>query len=266
MRFNRIGAIVLRYYYLLRGSLPRSLPLFLWVAIDIILWGFITKYLNKVSSPGFNFVPVLLGAVLLWDFFSRVMMGVTMVFFEDVWSRNFLNFFASPLTISEYLAGLVLASIATSAVGLVVMIALAAGFGLFFFSYGIYLVPFLLELFVFGIALGIFSSAVVLRLGPAAEWFIWPIPVIISPFAAVFYPLSTLPEWMRWISYALPPSYVFENMRSLLAGEAASGLGLILAGLLDGIYLMLSCLYFSRIHRHAVKTGLIARYSAESVS
>ena len=29
-----------------------------------------------------------------------------------------------------------------------------------------------------------------LRLGPAAEWFIWPIPALISPFAGVFYPLT----------------------------------------------------------------------------
>jgi ABC-2 type transport system permease protein len=32
---------------------------------------------------------MLLGAVLLWDFFTRVMHGVTIAFFEDVWSRNF---------------------------------------------------------------------------------------------------------------------------------------------------------------------------------
>ena len=50
-------------------------------------------------------MPVLLGAVLLWDFFTRVMQGVTMAFFEDVWSRNFLNIFASPLSIPEYLGG-----------------------------------------------------------------------------------------------------------------------------------------------------------------
>ena len=37
---------------------------------------------------------MLLGAVLLWDFFSRVMHGVTTTFFEDVWSRNFLNLFS----------------------------------------------------------------------------------------------------------------------------------------------------------------------------
>ncbi len=46
--------------------------------------------------------------VFLWDFFIRIMQGVTMAFFEDVWSRNFLNIFATPLLISEYVAGLVL--------------------------------------------------------------------------------------------------------------------------------------------------------------
>src|SRR3954468_24944393 len=137
MRLQRSAAIVLRQFYLMRGSVARVLPLFAWVGIDMVLWGFMSRYLNAVTAARLNFVPTLLGAVLLWDFFTRVMQGVTMSFFEDVWSRNFLNIFASPLTITEYLAGLVLTSIATSAVGLVVMVVLAAtAFGLSFLSYG----------------------------------------------------------------------------------------------------------------------------------
>src|SRR6267154_2538808 len=127
MRPRRFLAILLRQFYLYRGSPPRVLSLFAWVAIDIVLWGFITRYLNTLASPGFNFVPALLGAVLLWDFFTRVMHGVTMAFFENVWSRNFLNIFASPLSIAEYVTGLVLTSVITSAVGLVAMIIVAAG-------------------------------------------------------------------------------------------------------------------------------------------
>src|SRR6185295_1190391 len=131
----------------------------------------------------------------------------------------FLNLFATPLLISEYVAGLVVSSVATSSIGLVVMLVLAsAAFGLSFLSYGLLLIPFLLVLFLFGIALGIFASAVVLRLGPASEWFIWPVPALISPFAGVFYPVSTLPVWMRGISYLLPPSYVFEGMRAIISG------------------------------------------------
>jgi ABC-2 type transport system permease protein len=267
MRLRRIAAIVLRQYYLVRGSTARVMPMFAWVAIDIVLWGFITKYLTAITGTGFHFVPTLLGAVLLWDFLSRVMMGVTMAFFEDVWSRNFLNVFASPISVPEYLAGLVVTSICTSSLGLAVMVAVATlAFGLSFLAYGPMLAAFLFVLFLSGIALGILGAAVVLRLGPAAEWFIWPIPAVLSPFVGVFYPLSTLPKWMRMIAFALPPSYVFEGLRGIIAEHPvpslslAAGLGLAVAAIL------LACWYFVRVYRYAVENGLIARYSAESVS
>jgi ABC-2 type transport system permease protein len=190
-----------------------------------------------------------------------------MAFFEDVWSRNFLNIFASPLSITEYLTGLVATSIATSSVGLVVMLFLAtAVFGLSFFTYGLALAPFLFILFLFGIALGIFGSAVVLRFGPAAEWFIWPVPALISPFAGVFYPLATLPKWMQYLAHILPPSYVFEGMRSVISGGAVSAASLLWAGVLVALYIFFACLLFTRVYRHALRTGLIARYSAESLS
>lgn len=267
MQLHHTLAIVLRQYYLMRGSLTRVLPLFAWVAVDIVLWGFITRYLNTVSAAHVDFVAVFLGAVLLWDFFMRVMQGVTMAFFEDVWSRNFLNFFASPLSPTEYVCGLVLCSIATSAIGLVVMIVLAsAAFHLSFLAYGLPLIAYLFVLFLFGIAMGVFASAMVLRFGPAFEWFVWPIPAIISPFAGVFYPISTLPAWMQVVAHALPPTYVFENMRSIAAGGSVSATSLLCGSGLAVLYLMLAGWLFIRMYRHAVRTGLIARYSAETVS
>jgi ABC-2 type transport system permease protein len=266
-RLSRTAAVVLRQYYFLRGSPARFLSLFAWIAIDIVLWGFMSRYLNTVASPGFNFVPALLGAVLLWDFFTRVMQGVTMAFFEDVWSRNFLNVFASPISITEYVGGLVLSSIATSFAGLIFMLVLATTvFGLPFFVYGLAIVPFLIVLFLFGIALGIVASALVLRLGPAAEWFIWPIPALISPFAGVFYPLTTLPAWMQTVSRILPPSYVFEGLRTTVKGGAIAPESLAVGGSLAVIYILAAGWVFARTYRHAVRTGLIARYSAESLS
>ena len=267
MRITPAAAIVLRQFYLMRGSASRILPLFIWVAIDIVLWGFMTKYLNTVTMTGFNFVPMLLGAVLMWDFFTRVMHGVTMAFFEDVWSRNFLNIFASPLSISEYLVGLILSSIVTSAIGFVVMLGMATAlFGLSFLSYGGALVPFVMVLFLFGIALGIVGCSLVLRLGPSAEWFVWPIPALLSPFAGVFYPIATLPEWMRWIARLLPPAYVFESMRGIVLGHAVSMRSLVVPGVLAGGYVLAASFFFTRVYRQAVRTGLIARYSAESIN
>ena len=267
MAINRIAAVVLRQAYLIRGSFSRAFPIFAWVAIDMVLWGFITKYLNSVTASGFNFVPTLLGAVLLWDFLVRVMQGVTMAFFEDVWSRNFLNIFATPLSIAEYLSGLVISSIATSSIGLFVMLVLTTTiFGFSFFAYGLMLLPFLLTLFLCGIALGIFSCAVVLRLGPASEWFIWPLPALIAPFAGVFYPLATLPDWMQYASVILPPAYVFEGMRTVVEGGVVSLHAALWGGCLAVVYLLLACRFFTRTYRYAVRTGLLARYSAENAS
>jgi len=267
MSFGRIFAIVLRQFYLIRGSFSRVFPLFAWAAVDMILWGFLTKYLNSLISSGFNFVPALLGAVLLWDFFIRIMQGVTMAFFEDVWSRNFLNIFATPLLISEYVTGLIFSSIATSALGLTVMLLIV---GLFFklsiLVYGIMVFLFILVLFLFGISLGIFGSALVLHLGPAAEWFIWPIPALISPFVGVLYPVSTLPQWMQFVARLLPPSYVFEGLRVIVSGGTASVTMLAWAGCLAIGYIFLSYWFFTRIYQHALRSGLIARYSAESLS
>ena len=263
----RTFAIVLRQYYLMRGSPIRILPLFVWVAIDILLWGFITKYLNSMAAQGTNFVPVLLGAVLLWDFFTRVMHGIATSFFEDVWSRNFLNMFASPLQITEYLGGLVITSILTSIVGLIVMLLLAtAGFGLSIFAYGIATLPFLIVLFLFGVALGITGTALVLRFGPAAEWFVWPIPAMISPFAGVFYPVSTLPTWMQYVAWLLPPSYVFEALRGIVAGQPVNMKYLAISAVLALFYIFLCGWFFRSVYRRAVRTGLLARYSAESAS
>lgn len=267
MNLSRIHAVVLRQFYLLKGSPTRLLPLFVWVMIDIVLWGFFTIYLGSVSPQGDRFVPALLGAVLLWDFLTRVMQGVTMAFFEDVWSRNFLNFFATPLRVTEYIAGLVITGIATSLIGLVAMLLLAwLAFGLSFAAYGAVLIPFIMVLFVFGMALGVLGSAFVLRLGPSAEWLIWPIPAILAPFVCVFYPLSVLPVWMQAIARLLPPSYIFEAMRGIINGGPVPWISLFTASLLSLAYLAASIWVFLRVYRIAVRSGLIARYSAEAVN
>lgn len=266
MRLRPVAGILLRQLYLFRGSPVRLIPTFAWVAIDIVVWGFLARYLNTVSGSHVNFVPSLLGAVLFWDFFTRIMQGVTTAFFEDVWSRNFLNLFATPLSISEYVTGLVLTSVVASIGGLVVMLVLATlVFGLSFASLGLMLLPFVLVLFLFGVALGIAASAMVLRLGPASEWLVWPMPALLSPFVGVYYPIATLPAWMRGVGYLLPPSYVFEGMRALINGGTFSGEALLLGTALAIGQVFLAGYFFARIFRYTVRTGLLARYSAESV-
>lgn len=266
MRWRPIAGVILRQVYLMRSSPARVLPLFAWVLIDIVLWGFMARYLNRITAAGLDFIPLLLGAVLFWAFFTRVMQGVSMAFFEDVWSRNFINVFAAPISLAEYVAGLVLTSMATSAIGLTLALIMASAvFGFQLFGVGSLLVPFALVLFLFGTALGIVACALVLRFGPASEWLIWPIPALLSPFAGVFYPLSTLPAGMRWFSRLLPPAYVFEDMRAVIAGQHVAWSSPLMAAGLACVHVALAAWLFTRAYRYAARHGLIARYSAEGV-
>ena len=267
MNLVRARAVALRQFYLIKGSPVRILPMFGWVMLDVTVWGFISRYLNTFSGSGLNFVPQLVGAVLLWDFLIRAMQGFATAFLEDAWSRNFLNIFASPITIPEYLCGLVATSVVTTAVGLTAMIVLAGPvFGFSLASLGLLAVPFVLLLFLFGVSLGIGAAALVLRLGPAGEWLVWPIPAILAPFAGVFYPVSTLPVWMQAVSHAVPPSYVFESLRALVAGRAPAPGDIEMAVVLTALWLLAACGVFTRVFRQVVRTGLLARYSAETVN
>jgi ABC-2 type transport system permease protein len=150
---------------------------------------------------------------------------------------------------------------------LIAMLVLAAlAFGLSVFIYGASLALFIVILFLFGIALGIFGISIVLRLGPPAEWFVWPIPALLSPFVGVFYPLSTLPQWMQFIGKILPSSYVFEGIRGIVSGQGFSAVTLIWGILLALVYIVLAYGVFLLVYRKAIRTGLIARYSAESIN
>lgn len=266
MKIRHTYAIVLRQLYLLRATPTRSIQL-LWSILDVVLWGFITKFLGSVSASGFNFVGVLLGAVLLWDFSVRCIYGIATAFFEDLWARNLLNFFASPLTIFEYLTGLVVSGITTtlvSFVGVLVFSSLAFHFSVL--AYGGGLLLFMLVLLLFAMALGIFGISVVLNFGPSAEWFIWPLPAIVGPFVGVFYPIATLPPVMQFISRLLPPSYVFEGARSIIL-HGTFELHMLLLGAGEALaYLFLAYGFFVFVYRRAIRTGLIARYSAETTS
>ena len=267
MRAGRVFAITLRHLYLLRGSVSRVVPIFAWVTIDMILWGFITRYLSSISLPGINVGTALLAAVVCWGFFGRVMHGVTLAFFEDVWSRNFLNIFTTPLSITEYIAGLALSSVLTSLIALSILLFMSAWlFDLSLLTHGPAIAALLLTLFLFGIALGIAGCTLVLRFGPPAEWFIWPIPAVIAPFVGVFYPLNILPDWMRAVGRCLPPSYVFENLRALIAGAEVSIVSTLPALGLAVLWLILAGLLFCGVYRRVMRSGLIARYSAEHIT
>ena len=107
MSINRIYGLFLRHFFLIKSSLPRVLDLIYWPTIQIILWGFISKFFTTYSDYYNNTVGVILTCAILYDFLFRSSISFNMLFLEEIWSRNFTNLFIAPLRISEIIISLV---------------------------------------------------------------------------------------------------------------------------------------------------------------
>ena len=213
---RRIAAMVRRYYYLLRGSLPRILELAYWPTVQLIIWGFVTQFFMGHSSWVANAAGVLIGAVLLWDLLFRSQIGFSMCFLEEMWSRNLGHLFVSPLRAYELLLAMMVMSLIRCVIGLLpswILAYLAFDFSVFTFGSG--LVGFFACLLVMGWAMGMMVTALVLRFGLGAESLVWVAIFAFAPISAIYYPVSILPSWLQIVAWCTPSAYVFEGMRAV---------------------------------------------------
>jgi ABC-2 type transport system permease protein len=214
---RRIGAMIARYWYLLRSSWPRLLELVYWPAVQMMMWGFLQLYIGTNSGFFARAGGTFIGAVLLWDILFRGQLGFSVSFLEEMWSRNLANLMISPLKPIEFVIALMTMSIIRLAIGMVPVSLLAiAFFGFNLYAMGLALAAFFANLILTSWAVGILVSGLVLRNGLGAEGFAWTIMFLLLPLTCVYYPVSVLPGWLQAVALALPPTYVFEGMRALL--------------------------------------------------
>jgi ABC-2 type transport system permease protein len=217
MKAHRIAALVTRHLYLYRRSLPRLMEIFYWPFLDLVVWGFITIYLMRFKGDMPGIITFFLGALILWDVLFRAQQGITISFLEEIWARNLMNLFASPLTPGEFLAATMAISIFKVMVVSVVMVVAA----LLFYSYNIFiiglsLIPFVLNLLVTGWIIGILTTSLIMRFGQEAEVLAWGMVFLFQPISCVFYPMNVLPGWLYGIAWGNPAAHIFEGMRAVL--------------------------------------------------
>jgi ABC-2 type transport system permease protein len=214
---HRIGAMILRYWYLLISSWPRLLELIYWPALQVITWGFLQSYISQNAGFFSRAGGTLIGAVILWDILFRGQLGFSISFLEEMWARNLGNLMMSPLKPIEFLISLMIMSLIRLAIGVIPMTLLALFFFDFnFFGIGLPLIAFFCNLIFTSWSIGIFVSGLVLRNGLGAESIVWTLMFGILPLACIYYPVSVLPHWLQYVAWSLPPTYVFEGMRALL--------------------------------------------------
>lgn len=255
---RRVFALMLRHWYVMRGSVPRLLELAYWPIMQMITWGFITSFLAKESSLIAQAAGIFIAAVLLWDVMFRSNLGLSLSFLEEMWARNLGHLFVSPLRPLELVGALMGMSLIRTLIGLVPATVLAW----LFYAYNIYglglpLLAFFANMLVMGWVIGLLVSALVLRFGLGAESLPWILIFAFWPISGIYYPMDTLPVWLQVVGYAFPPSHVFEGMREVMF-EGTFNLGHFAAAVaLNGVLLIAATAFFLRVFRLARVKGLL---------
>src|ERR1700737_362057 len=253
---HRVAAMVLRYLYLLRSSWTRLLELIYWPAVQLFVWGFLQFYISQNSGFFARASGVCIPAVLLWDILFRGQLGFSVSVLGEMWSRNLSNVMITPLRPMEFVVALMIMSLIRLAIGVIPVTLLAiAFFGFNLYALGLALLAFFINLILTSWAVGIVVAGVLLRNGMGAESLAWTLMFVLMPLTCVYYPVATLPPWLQVISWALPPTYVFEGMRALVmdhvfrADLMAQALGL------NALYFTAAVVSFLQLLKSARRQG-----------
>ena len=253
---HRVGAMVLRYLYLLRSSWPRILELVYWPTMQLFVWGFLQLYISQNAGFFARAGGVFIGAVLLWDILFRGQLGFSVSFLEEMWARNLGNLMISPLRPIEFVAALMIMSIVRLAIGMVPVTLLAiAFFGFNIYSLGLALAAFFANLILTSWSVGILVSGVLLRNGMGAESLAWTLMFVLMPLTCVYYPVATLPSWLQVVAWSLPPTYVFEGMRALVISHEFRADLMLQACALNAVYFSAAVIAFLQLLKSARRQG-----------
>ena len=260
MKFYRIKALIIRQLYLYPRSFPRLMDVFFWPVLELLVWGFLSVYLEKLNLNSVNIASILLGALIFWELLNRSQNAVTIAFLEDVWEKNLLNLFVTPVRIVEFvLSTVVLGFVRILIQGVILGFIAFLLYHFNIFQFGLYTIPFILALLLFGWILGIFVVAIILRFGTTAQVLAFGIIFMVQPFSAVFYPVAALPQVLQYVAYILPSTYVFEGMRSIISTGTLPVGTLLISFALNAVYLALVMWFFYWMFRKVKEKGLLLK-------
>jgi ABC-2 type transport system permease protein len=260
MKLHRIRAVILRHVYELRQNPNHLTNMLYWPVVNIVVWGFFTFYLAHRGDAQPGIVSSLLGAVILWGFFNSFQRDMAVGFLEELWSKNLVSLFGSPLSVSEYITGLIAINICKA------MVAMAAEsvIALLCYRFNIFpmllsFVPFIFNLMLFALAVGVAVTGLIFRYTTRFQVLAWGFAGLLMPFSCVFYPLKSLPPFLHPVAWMLPTTHSFEGMRQVIAGNGFSSSHFEWGLALNLFYFVLAGLFFHWMFESARSRGLLVK-------
>jgi ABC-2 type transport system permease protein len=256
MMKHRVFAIVKRHYLLTFRRLDRIINVLYWPFLNIVLWGITSVWLQKQSGNP-HIVTMILTGLILWQIVFRVNLETAKGLFEELLNHNVVNLFSTPLTLAEWIVGMMLMGIINMV--LVLFCCTVAAwllYGINIFVLGWSLIPFIISLLISGWFIGFLICALLIYWGLKAQDFVFTVGWIFSPFSAIYYPLDVLPAAVQTIGRCLPMTYIFEAMRQKLQTGTYPSHFLVVSFSLNIVYLLLSLLFFQYMFEKSKKKGL----------
>jgi ABC-2 type transport system permease protein len=260
MKLHRIRAVILRHSYELWHNGNHLSNLIYWPLVNIVVWGFFTIYLRRGDHLRPGIINSLLGAVILWGLFNAFQRDLAVGFLDELWSRNLVNLFASPLSVSEYVTGLIAVNLVKAAIG----VAIEAVIAWLFYHYNIFpmfpaFIPFILNLALFALAVGIAVTGLIFRYTTKFQTMAWSFAGLLMPLSCVFYPLKSLPGFLQPAAWVLPTTHSFEGMRDAIERGAFSVSHFEWGLELNVVYFILAALFFRWMFESARARGLLVK-------
>jgi len=260
MKFHRIYAIIIRNLFAYKRSLDRLTDAFYWPTLDLIIWGLTSQFFSA-GNGNLNFVTIMISAIIIWLFLWRAQYEISINVVDELWNKNLVNLFGSPLKFSEWIASFLILGF----IKIIMSVGFAMGLAYLLyevevFSMGFYLIPFMILLILNGWVLGFLVSGLILSYGSKVQTLVWVTGWAISPFCAIYYPVAILPEWAQKIAYFTPPSYIFEGMRQVINEGKFDISRLIVPTILTLIYLLLSIVYIKSSFNKLMDKGLVKAF------
>ncbi len=244
-----------------RRSLDRLSDSFYWPTIDLLIWGITSSYLKSYGSELSQIVILIISGILFWIIVWRGQYEITVNLLEDLWSKNLPNIFVSPVKFSEWISSFIIIGIIKAILSFTFASFLAfLLYKINVFSYGFYLLPFIFLLILTGWWIGFLVAGVILRYGTKIQTLAWTAVMIISPFSAIYYPVSILPNWAQKIAMIVPTSYIFEGAREIINKGNLDLNKLYMSLILNLIYLSLAIIFLKKSFDKALEKGLVSLF------
>jgi ABC-2 type transport system permease protein len=260
MKLHRINAVIVRHGYEARRNFDRVVDTLWWPVLDIVLWGFFSIYLMHGKGLQPNIVSLMLGAAILWTMFYSFQRDMAVAFIDDLWCRNLINLFSTPLTLSEYMAGIIAVCILKVMVGLAAASAIAwAAYSFDILPWLPKFIPYIANLLFFALAIGIAITGMIFRYSTKIQALAWGFAGLLMPVSCIFYPVSSLPKWLQDVAWMMPTAHSFEGMRQVLAGKGFSPLHFWWGAGLNAVYFALAVWFFTWIFEKARSRGLLVK-------